>query len=119
MPPAGGAEEAQSQFAADALGGLGGESNCLFDRAVRGCEVLLELVSQISEDHPPGRSAEQGSADAPFGFLDELRDAGWRNSQPRGRAAEVQLLAQGQERLDFLALHRRSLLCRSIPLNDS
>lgn len=98
-------EEAQPQFAVEPFGCLDGSLDDLLDGLVGGCEVAVELPSQVGQCHAAGVPVEQGRADPALDLLDELGDAGRGEVEALGGAAEVQLVAQHEERLDLLALH--------------
>jgi len=90
-----------------ALSGQAGSLHALAQALIDRPKVVAQLLTDRCQSHYAAGPFEQRRADAAFLLLDRLADASLGHMQPSRRAAEVQLLGQGQEDLDVPQLHRR------------
>ena len=86
------------------MGRLGGGAEHLLQAAQRPGDLVQELLPGRGQSHPAARSDGQLHPELAFQITDRLADPGLGEPHPFGRAAEVELLRQGDEDPDLAEL---------------
>ncbi len=107
-PPVLRAHEAHGERAGDTAARQLGASQRPPDALPQGLQIVPQALPDGGQRHPAGAAFEQRGADPPLDPLHRPADQPRGDVQPLGGAAEVQLLAERQERLHLGAFHRRT-----------